>query len=293
MPSEGFFKMFFSKNIPKLNSYSDIYNLAFEYVSHNKDKRHIRKILEQALTLNISINEEDIFHLHFIASKLVGFRKFKGVKIICHKIVEVEPHDYQAISFLLNIAIYEKDRVKIISYCNALLESDYPNYIKNYLQDTLMSSIPEIRNSIKRLADRFHDTAGIILREKNDYKKAMRGYEIAFEIDPSSLESHHNIGIMLYKLKRYSEAIKYFEKDVELIESTSSKDYQNPTALKKMKDVFLSRYYFNIGKSYFRLGQLIKCQIYLEKSVVLDGKNKNIDEAINEFLSIFEDTPEL
>ena len=129
-----------------------------------------------------------------------------------------------------------------------------------------MSNIPEIRNSIKHLADRFHDAAGIILRETNDYKKAMRGYEIAFEIDPSSFESHHNIGISLYKLKHYSEAIKSFEKDIELIESKSSKDYPNPTALKKMKDEFLSRIYFNIGKSYYRLNKIEECKLYLGKS---------------------------
>ena len=112
--------------------------------------------------------------------------------------------------------------------------------------------MPEIRNSIEHLSDRFHDAAGIILRETNDYKKAMRGYEIAFEIDPSSFASHHNIGIMLYKLKHYSEAIKSFEKDIELIESKSSKDYPNPTALKKMKDEFLSRIYLSLPDTFTR-----------------------------------------
>jgi tetratricopeptide (TPR) repeat protein len=242
MPLERFLKLFFKKNIPILNSYSDIFNLAFDYFSNNKNKKHLRKILEQAITLNIPISKEDVFYLHFIASQFVGFRQFKDVKIICHKILDVEPHDYQAMSFLLNIAIFEKDRVKIISYCNSLLECDYPNHIKN-LQDTLMSSIPEIRNSIKRVADTFHN-AGNIFAKMDEYKKAIKSYEIAFDIDHSLFEAHHNIGIMLYKLKRYSEAIEYFEKDVELIESKSSQDYQNPTALKKIKNEFLSRIYF-------------------------------------------------
>ena len=60
MPLEGFLKLFFKNNIPSLNSYSDIYNLAFEYVSNNKNKRHLSKILKQAITLNIPITEEDI-----------------------------------------------------------------------------------------------------------------------------------------------------------------------------------------------------------------------------------------
>ena len=155
----------------------------------------------------------------------------------------------------------------------------------------LESKIPEIRNSIKHLADRFHDASDIIIRETNDYKKAMRGYEIAFEIDPSCFEAHHNIGISLYYLKHYSEAIKSFEKDIELIESKSSKDYPNPTALKKMKDEFLSRIYFNIGKSYYRLNKIEECKLYLGKRAVVLGRNK--DKSTNELLSIFEDTPEL
>ena len=152
-----------------------------------------------------------------------------------------------------------------------------------------MSSIPEIRNSIKHLAYRFYDSSGIIIKETNDHKKAMRGYEIAFEIDPSSLESHHNIGILLYNSKQYLEAIKYFEKDIELIETESSEDYANATALKK--DEFLSRVYFNIGKSYYRLNKLEECKLYLEKSSVIQGVDK--DKATNEFLSMFADNPDL
>jgi len=286
MPLE-FLKLFFKNNIPTLNSYSDIYNLAFEYVVNNKNKRHLRKILEQAITLNIPIRKEDIFYLHFISAQLLEFRQFKNVKIICNRILDIEPCDYRTVELLLNIACHEKDRIKIISYCNALLECDYPNYIKE-LQPTLTSSIPEIRNSIKRVAYTFHN-AGNIFTEMNEYKKAMRAYEIAFKIDSSRIEAHHNVGIILYKLKCYSEAIKYFEKDIEL-----SKDYYpNHPNLKKVKNEFLSRIYFNIGKSYFRLGQLAECQQYLHKSFILKGKNKNIDEAINELLLIIQLNPEL
>jgi hypothetical protein len=59
-------KSLFNDKIPVLSSYSDIYNLAFEYVSNNKNKKHLRKILERTLTLNIPANKKDIFYLHFI-----------------------------------------------------------------------------------------------------------------------------------------------------------------------------------------------------------------------------------
>ena len=97
MPLDRFLKLFFKDKIPSLSSYSDIYDLAFDYFSNNKNKKHLRKILEQAVTLNIPINEEDVFYLHFIASQLIGFRIFNDAKIICHKILDIEPHDYQAI----------------------------------------------------------------------------------------------------------------------------------------------------------------------------------------------------
>lgn len=290
MPLEGFLKLFFKNNIPSLNSYSDIYNLAFEYVSNNKNKRHLSKILKQAITLNIPITEEDISSLHFISVQLLRFKQFEDVKIICNRILDVEPRDCQTILLLLSIAFYEKDRIKIISYCNALLECDYQKYIKE-LQPTLMSGIPEIRNSIKHIADAFHN-AGNIFIEINEYNNAIRVYKIAFEIDPSLIEAHHNIGIMLYKLKRFPEAIKYFKKDIELIE-LNSKDYPSHPKIKELKNEFLSRIYFNIGKSYFRLDQLAECKRYLGISVTLEGKSKNIDEATNELLSIFEHNPEL
>ena len=288
--SQGFFKSFFKNNIPTLNSYSDIYNLAFEYVSNNKNEKSLRKILNQAVMLNIPITKEDVFSLHFISAQLLRFRQFKDAKVICNRILETEPGDYQAIALLLNIAIDEKDRIEIISNCNRLLECDYLNHVKE-LQPTLNSSIPEIRDSIKRMADTFH-SAGIIFTEMNEFKKAMRAYEIAFEIDPAFIEAHHNIGIMLYKLKRYSEAIKYFEKDIELVEIKAN-NYPNHPKYTKLKNELLLRIYFNIGKSYFRLNQLTECKRYLGKSVVLDEKNKNVDEAINELLLTIKHDPEL
>ena len=57
----GFLKSFFNGKIPTLGSYSDIYNLAFEYVANNRNKRHLIKILEQSLTLNVSIKKKIFF----------------------------------------------------------------------------------------------------------------------------------------------------------------------------------------------------------------------------------------
>jgi len=294
MPVQGILGSLFKKNILKLNSYSDIFNLAFEYryVSNNKSKRHLRKILKQAVTLNKPISKEDISYLHFISAQFLGFRQFKDAKILYNRILEVEPSDYQAIALLLNIALHENDRMQIIYYCNQLLKSDYRNYIKKS-QPASGSSIPEIRDSIKRMADTFHN-AGIIFTEMNEFEKAKTGYEIAFEIDPTLFEAHHNIGIILYKLKRYTEAINFFHKDIELIE-IKTKNHQNHPGLKKVENEFLSRIYFNIGKSYFRMNQLTEAKKYLGKSVALDEENKNqsIDKGIYELLSTLKHDPEL
>ena len=56
MPLDRFLKLFFKDKIPSLSSYSDIYDLALYYFFYNKNRKHLIKILEQAVTLNIPIN---------------------------------------------------------------------------------------------------------------------------------------------------------------------------------------------------------------------------------------------
>lgn len=288
----GLFKSLFRTSVPELHSYSDIYDLAFEYVSTNRSKQDLRKILKQATILNNPITKEDVFKVCSVACWLGGLREFDDVRMICSRILTIDPNNYQAIALLLNIALSEKSDEQIISFCSQLLESDYQQHVRE-LQLTLDSNIPEIRDSIKHVADMFHNAGGIFMGIKN-FEKAKRCYEIAFEIDPTFFEAHNNIGITLYKLQRYRDAIISFKKDVEILER-KHKAYPYHPELEKVKNRFLSRIHFNTAKSFFRINQMLEADEYLRKSISLaeEYKNQDIEEIIDDLKSELENDVEL
>jgi tetratricopeptide (TPR) repeat protein len=271
----------------KWDSYSEIHRLAVEYIATNNERALI-SILGQAAKLDIPISIDDLDSLHFILAQLYRFRKFKDGKNLCTRILEVAPRDYHATCFLLTIATLEKDRHKEILFSNALLDSDYSRVIKE-LQPTLKSSVPEIRHSIKDVAGVFFNL-GNTFSDMNEYNKALRGCEIAFEIDPSFIEAQLNIGIMLYTLKRFSEAIKCSEKTIELIEAIYNSNPQD-MKLNQYKDEYLSRLFLNMGKSYFRMNRMAECKRYLGKSIEYDKHDKETD--VNQLLYVLEHDQEL
>jgi len=290
----GFIKSLFKSKIPELNSYLEIYNLAYEYITENKSKKELRKILKQTLILNKPIMKEDIINLCRISSWLVGLRVFKDSIILCNKILKVDSSNFHAIELLLGIVLHRNDKNQIIFLCSRLLESNYQEYVKE-LQPTLNSNIPEIKDSIKHIADTFHNVGNIFM-ENNDFEKAKKSYEIAFHIDPSFFEAHHNIGITLYKLKRYKEAIISFMHDIE-IQKKIKNNYPSLTGYSKLTIKFISRIYFNIGKSLFRMNQLSEAKRYFGLSFHFNPEVPNdvkrINKGIYELISALENDIEL
>lgn len=290
----GFIKSLFKSKIPELNSYMEIYNLAFEYITNNKSKKELGEILKQTLVLNKPIMKEDIFNLRSISSWLVGLREFKDAIILCNKILKVDSTNFHAVELLLGIALHRNDKNQIIFLCIRLLESNYQEYVKE-LQPTLNSNIPEIKDSIKHVADTFHNVGNIFM-ENNDFEKAKKSYEIAFHIDPSFFEARHNIGITLYKLKRYREAIISFMDDIK-IQKKKKNNYPSLTGDSTLTLNFLTRVYFNIGKSFFRMNQLSEAKTYLCLSLQFNpeepGNLKSINKGTDELISVLENDIDL
>jgi tetratricopeptide (TPR) repeat protein len=272
----------------------EIYNLAYEYITENKSKKELRQILKQTLILNKPIMKEDIFNLCLISSWLVGLREFKATIILCNKILKVDSSNFHAVKLLLGIALHRDDKNQIIFLCNRLLESNYQEYVKE-LQPTLDSDIPEIKDSIKHVADTFHNV-GSIFMENYDFEKAKKAYEIAFHIDPTFFEAHHNIGITLYKLKRYKEAIVSFMHDME-IQKKIKNNYPSLTGYSKLSMEFISRIYFNIGKSLFRMNQLSEAKRYFGLSFHFNPEvqddARQINKDIAELISALQNDIEL
>lgn len=288
----GIFRSLFGSDIPVLNSYSDVYELAFDYISKNKNKTDLVKVLKQAIDIKNPLGSDDISKVNSIAIWLTGNKEINSAKILFNRILDYDPKNYQSLSMMRIIAIAENDQRQINLFSNKLLDADFKQYIEE-LKPTLESNIPNIRNSIKNQAD-IYNNIGEMFINKKDYEKAKKSFEIAFEIDPTFFEAHHNIGITQYYLKRYNEAISSFEKDINIL-TAKSQSLLHHEQVMKIHNEYLSRIYFNIGKSYYRINNLKEANNSLKKSLMLNNEydSKNIDVDIDEIIAIFRHDPML
>jgi tetratricopeptide (TPR) repeat protein len=288
----GFFRSLFGSDIPVLNSYADVYELAFDYISKNKNKTDLVKVLKQAIDIKNPLGSDDISNVNSIAIWLTGNKEINSSKIIFNRILDYDPKNYQSLSMMLIIAMAENDQRQINLFSNKLLDADFRQYIEK-LKPTLESNIPNIRNSIKNQADIYNNIGEMFINEK-DYEKAKKSFEIAFEIDPTFFEAHHNISITLYYLRRYNEAISSLEKDINILNAKNQSLLHHEQVMKVYNE-YLSRIYFNIAKSYYRINNLKETKIYLKKSLILNNEydSNNIDAAIDEFIGIFRHDPML
>lgn len=206
----GIFRTLFGSHIPALNSYSDVYDLASDYILKNKSNKDLVKVLKRALDITQPLTQDDIFKLNSIATLLAKNNNFSSAKILFNKILDYDIKHCSTLSIMHTIAIAENDQIQINFLCDKLLEANYRRYIEEVKIVILESDIPSLKDSIKTVAD-LYNNVGKFFMEKNNYEKAKKAYEIAFEIDPTFFEAHHNIGVTLYYLKRYNEAINSFE----------------------------------------------------------------------------------
>jgi len=288
----GFFRSLFGSDIPVLTSYADIYDLAFDYISKNKSKKDLVKVLKQAIDIKKPLISDDIFKINSIAIWLTGNNEISSSKILFNRILDYDPKNYLTLSVMIAISMTENDQSQINLLCNKLIDANYRQHIEE-LKPTLESNIPDIKNSIKKVAD-LYNKIGEIYIEKKNYEKAKKSFEIAFEIDPTFFEAHHNIGITVYYLKRYDEAISSFKKDINILNAKSQAMLHYEQVM-KIYNEYLSKIFFNIGKSYYRINNIEEAKNYLNKSILLskEYRGDNINKGVDEFIAIFKQDPML
>jgi tetratricopeptide (TPR) repeat protein len=87
-----------------------------------------------------------------------------------------------------------------------------------------------------------------------DFEEAIKEFDKAIELDPKNPDSHYNKGVALYKLHRYEEAIEEFDKAIEL-------DPNNPV------------YHNNKGNALDDMGKYEEAIEEYDKAIELDPNN--------------------
>lgn len=82
-----------------------------------------------------------------------------------------------------------------------------------------------------------HYNLGIILDERGQLTDAIKEYEKAIDLMPNDVESHYNLGIIFYKLKQFEKAIKEFETVIQINPNDADSHYYLGNILCEMNKV--------------------------------------------------------
>lgn len=153
---------------------------------YNKNERNI-EFLKKSLEKE---NKERFYILFQLASEYIYKKDFDNAIKYLKESVELNPDYYLS---LVNLAgIY----IKLKKYDDA--------------EKVLIKAL-----KIEQTADGYNNL-GIVYSEKNELNRAIRKFEKAIELNPSSADANYNLGLVYLKKAEDKRAIEYFEKAIEL-----------------------------------------------------------------------------
>ena len=130
------------------------------------------------------------------------------------------------------------------------------------------------------------DAIGLVKNDLGLYEEAIKDFNKVLELDKNYSKAYYNIGLSKYNLKKYDEAIEYFNKALEL-DSNFAYTYNNIGIVKQ--DLRLDKealYYFNkaleLDKNYSKA--------YYNRGISKINL-KLYDEAVNDFYKVIELEP--
>jgi tetratricopeptide (TPR) repeat protein len=297
----------FEKKTLLFNSFEEISNAAFDAIANDRSTKDILTILKQGVNLINGSTSEDIESLNIIASLLARprFRETETAVKFWERIIELEPLNFSALGFLVSFYIQQGRNKDVYQKGELLLESDYKKGIaKNKEIVRLMGSSAkefDVQNPEKSTSGLYGFLGGFYSDHK-DYALAITAFNIALEIDPNNIDALNNIAVTLFRMKEYSEALKYYKRCLEFtpyelhkeyvetmekyaINLTSEKGYQAKS--KQMIREAESEILFNIGECLFMLNKMDDARDALRKSIEKSEKfpHRDLSEVVEEILA--------
>ena len=299
----------FEKEISLLNSFEEISNAALDAIANDRSTKDILDILKQGVNLFDRSTSEDIGSLNIIASLLARprFREVETAVKFWERIIELEPLNFGALGFLVSFYIQQSRNEDVYQKGKLLLKSDYRNGIakEKEIIRLMGSSAKEfdVQNPEKSTSDLYGFLGGFYSDHKK-YTLAITAFNIALEIDPNNIDALNNIAATFFRMKDYSEALKYYKKCLEVTPNELQKEYREtiekyaldpikakrlPTAAKanQMIKEAESEILFNIGECLFILNKMDDARDALRKSIEKSEKfpHRDLTEVVEEILA--------
>ena len=299
----------FEKEISLLNSFEEISNAALDAIANDRSTKDILDILKQGVNLFDRSTSEDIGSLNIIASLLARprFREVETAVKFWERIIELEPLNFGALGFLVSFYIQQSRNEDVYQKGKLLLKSDYRNGIakEKEIIRLMGSSAKEfdVQNPEKSTSDLYGFLGGFYSDHKK-YTLAITAFNIALEIDPNNIDALNNIAATFFRMKDYSEALKYYKKCLEVTPNELQKEYREtiekyaldpikakrlPTAAKanQMIKEAESEILFNIGECLLMLNKIDNARDALRKSVEKSEKfpHRDLTEVVEEILA--------
>jgi len=116
---------------------------------------------------------------------------FKTAKILCYKILNINPNYLEVKILLASISAKEKNYTQSKQLLNEVIDIE-PNNVS-------------VLNNL-----------GAACKELGELKNAIDYYKKAIQIDPNNANAYYNLGATCYNLKQLKEAKSYLQKAIEL-----------------------------------------------------------------------------
>ena len=298
----------FEKKTLLFSSFEEISNAAFDAIANDRSTKDILTILKQGVNLIDGSTSEDIESLNIIASLLARprFREMETAVKFWERIVELEPLNFSALTYLVSFYIQQNRNEDVYQKGKLLLKSDYRNGIakEKEIIRLMGSSAKEfdVQNPEKSTSDLYGFLGGFYSDHK-EYTLAITAFNIALEIDPNNIDALNNIAATFFRMKDYSEALKYYKKCLEVTPNELQKEYRetiekyalDPIKAKRipakakanqMIKEAESEILFNIGECLFMLNEMDDARDALRKSIEKSGEfpHRDLSEVVEEIL---------
>ena len=150
--------------------------------------------------------------------------------------------------FLFCAPVENKDKGKLYdAYYNTGLSflqvGDYSSAIENFMK----------AENIRKDDPKLYNAMGLAYMGKGLLKEAESYFEKALKLNPDYSEARNNLGVVLYQMRRYDEAIREFERVL------SDVLYKTP-----------QQAYLNLGLVYFAKGEMRRALFYFKKAISID-----------------------